>query len=60
VPQRSETTRMLLNRLTDTFPGRSFLLSGYAPALASIIGPYAGGLVILGSHLSEEHGSYED
>ena len=51
---------MLLNRLTDTFPGRSFLLSGYAPALASIIGPHAGGLVILGSQLIEEHGSYED
>jgi DegV family protein with EDD domain len=60
VPQRSETTRLLLNRLTDTFPGRSFLLSGYAPAMASIVGPHAGGLVILGSQLSEEHGSYED
>jgi hypothetical protein len=28
--------------------------------LASIIGPHAGGLVILGSQLIEEHGSYED
>ena len=60
VPQRSETTRLLLNRLTDTFPGRSFLMCGYAPALASIIGPHAGGLVILGSRLTEEHGHYED
>lgn len=60
VAQRSETTRLLLNRLTDTFPGRSFMLCGYAPALASIIGPHAGGLVILGSRLSEEHGYYED
>lgn len=60
VAQRSETTRLLLNRLTDTFPGRSFILSGYAPAMASIVGPHAGGLVILGSRMSEYHGVYED
>lgn len=57
VPQRSETTRLLLNRLTDTFPGRSFLLSGYAPAMASMVGPHAGGLVILSSPFSDEHGA---
>ncbi|MBK8134539.1 MAG: DegV family EDD domain-containing protein [Anaerolineae bacterium] len=58
--QRSETTRALLNRLTETFPGKSFTLSGYSPAMASILGQHAGGLVILGSRLGEEHGSYED
>lgn len=60
IAQRSETTRGLLNRLTDTFPGRQFTLSGYAPAMAAIIGPHAGGLVILGSRIGEDHGTYED
>lgn len=58
--QRSETTRVLINRLTDTFPGKSFTLSGYSPAMASILGTHAGGLVILGSRLGEDHGTYED
>lgn len=60
LPQRSEMTRLLLNRLTDTFPGRSFILGGYAPAMASILGPHAGGIVILGSRIGEEHDVYED
>jgi DegV family protein with EDD domain len=60
LPQRSEMTRLLLNRLTETFPGRTFILGGYAPAMASILGPHAGGLVILGSRIGDEHDVYED
>lgn len=60
LPQRNETTRQLLHRLTDTFPGRSFILGGYAPAMASIVGPHAGGLVILGSRIGDDNDVLED
>lgn len=60
IAQRSETTRTLMNRLNDTFKGRSFALAGYSPAMASILGAHAGGLVILGSRIGEDHGIYED
>lgn len=60
IAQRSDITRTLVNRLSDNFPSHTFSVTGYSPALASILGTHAGGLVILGSRIGEEHGIYED
>jgi DegV family protein with EDD domain len=58
--QRSETTRLLINRLADLFPGQPITLCSYSPSLAALIGAQAGGLVILSAEREETHDLYKD
>jgi len=58
--QRTETTRLLVNRLSDLLPGQSFQICSYAPSMAALVGAHAGGLVIMSAQKEEAHDAYED
>lgn len=58
--QRTETSRLLINRLSDLLPGQSFQICNYAPSMAALIGAQAGGLVILSAEKEESNEPYED
>ncbi|MBK9122375.1 MAG: DegV family EDD domain-containing protein [Chloroflexi bacterium] len=57
---RSEVTRQLLARWHGEIPGQTPSLSSCTTAMASFLGPHAGGLVILGSRIGEAHDILED
>lgn len=57
---RSEITRHLQASWNEAFPGQTPSLSSCTPAMASYLGPHAGGLVILGSRIGETHVVHED
>ncbi len=58
--QRTETSRLLINRLSDVLPGKTPHICSYSPALAALIGANAGGLVILSGEKEETHGFYKN
>ncbi|KXK50373.1 MAG: DegV family EDD domain-containing protein [Anaerolineae bacterium] len=58
--QRSEVTRQLLARWHGEIPGQPPSLSSCTAAMASFLGPHAGGLVVLGSRIGETHDILKD
>lgn len=58
--QRTETTRILVNRLSDLLPGQTFPICSYAPSMAALVGAHAGGLVILSAQKEEPNEPYKD
>jgi DegV family protein with EDD domain len=59
-PQPTEDTRLLLERLALEFPGREWPVLAYGPALATLLGPDAMGVIIYEGESDPESASFAD